>query len=62
MSIPIAILGLALLIVIHELGHFYGALAVGMRPRGFSIVWPCSRSRRRNDIDYAFRAIPSGAT
>ena len=34
MSILIAILGLALLIVIYELGHFYGAL-VGHAPAGF---------------------------
>jgi regulator of sigma E protease len=61
MSILIAILGLALLIVIHELGHFYGALAVGMRPRGFSIGFgPPLAKVRRNDIDYAFRAVPLG--
>lgn len=61
MSIVIAILGLALLIVIHELGHFYGALAVGMRPRGFSIGFgPPLAKVRRNDIDYAFRVIPLG--
>jgi regulator of sigma E protease len=61
MSILIAILGLALLIVIHELGHFYGALAVGMRPRGFSIGFgPPLAKVRRNGIDYAFRAIPLG--
>jgi regulator of sigma E protease len=61
MSIVVAILGLALLIVIHELGHFYGALAVGMRPRGFSIGFgPPLAKVRRNDIDYAFRAVPLG--
>jgi len=61
MSIAVAILGLALLIVIHELGHFYGALAVGMRPRGFSIGFgPPLAKVRRNDIDYAFRLIPLG--
>ena len=52
MSILVAILGLALLIVIHELGHFYGALATGMRPRGFSIGFgPPLAKVRRNDID-----------
>jgi regulator of sigma E protease len=61
MSILVAILGLALLIVIHELGHFYGALAVGMRPRGFSIGFgPPLVKVRRNDIDYAFRVVPLG--
>ena len=63
MSIFVAILGLALLIFIHELGHFDGALAVGMRPRGFSIGFgPPLAKVRRNDIDYAFRASRSAAT
>src|SRR5262245_50814943 len=61
MSIFVAILGLAFLIVIHELGHFYGALAVGMRPRGFSIGFgPPLAKVRRNGIDYAFRVVPLG--
>ena len=61
MSILVAILGLAFLIFIHELGHFYGALAVGMRPRGFSIGFgPPLAKVRRNDIDYAFRVVPLG--
>ena len=61
MSIVVAILGLAFLIVIHELGHFYGALAVGMRPRGFSIGFgPPIAKVRRNGIDYAFRIVPLG--
>ncbi|HEU0305291.1 MAG TPA: M50 family metallopeptidase [Gaiellaceae bacterium] len=61
MSIAIAILGLALLIFIHEAGHFGAALAVGMRPRGFSIGFgPALAKVRRNDIDYAFRVVPLG--
>jgi regulator of sigma E protease len=61
MSILVAILGLALLIFIHEVGHFGAALAVGMRPRGFSIGFGPSLAKiRRNDIDYAFRVIPLG--
>ncbi len=61
MSIFVAILGLALLIFIHEVGHFGAALAVGMRPRGFSIGFgPPLAKVRRNDIDYAFRAVPLG--
>jgi regulator of sigma E protease len=61
MSIFVAILGLALLIFIHEVGHFCAALAVGMRPRGFSIGFgPPLAKIRRNDIDYAFRAVPLG--
>jgi regulator of sigma E protease len=61
MSIAVAILGLAFLIFIHEVGHFGAALAVGMRPRGFSIGFgPPIAKVRRNDIDYAFRAVPLG--
>ena len=61
MSIAVAILGLAFLIFIHEVGHFGAAIAVGMRPRGFSIGFgPPIAKVRRNDIDYAFRAIPLG--
>lgn len=61
MSIAIAILGLALLIFIHEVGHFFAALAVGMRPRGFSIGFgPALVKVRRHEIDYAIRAIPLG--
>jgi regulator of sigma E protease len=61
MSIFVAILGLALLIFIHEVGHFGAAIAVGMRPRGFSIGFgPPLAKVRRNDIDYAFRAVPLG--
>jgi regulator of sigma E protease len=61
MSIFVAILGLALLIFIHEVGHFGAAIAVGMRPRGFSIGFgPPLAKIRRNDIDYAFRAVPLG--
>ena len=42
MSLFVAILGLAFLILIHEAGHFYVARAVGMRPRS-----SISASRRR---------------
>ena len=35
MGIAAAILGLAVLILIHEAGHFFVARAVGMRPRKF---------------------------
>lgn len=61
MSIAVSILGLALLILIHEAGHFFAALAVGMKPRGFSIGFgPAIAKLNRNGIDYAIRAIPLG--
>lgn len=61
MSILVSILGLAFLILIHEAGHFLAALAVGMRPRGFSIGFgPAIAKLHRNGIDYAIRIIPLG--
>jgi regulator of sigma E protease len=61
MSIAISILGLAVLIFIHEAGHFFAALAVRMRPRSFNVGFgPAIAKVRRNDIDYALRAVPLG--
>jgi regulator of sigma E protease len=61
MNLFIAILGLAFLILIHEAGHFFVSLAVGMRPRSFNVGFgpPLAKVRRRG-IDYAVRAIPLG--
>jgi regulator of sigma E protease len=61
MSTLVAILGLAFLILIHEAGHFYSALAVGMRPRKFYIGFPPPLVRaRRRGIEYGIGAIPLG--
>jgi len=61
MSTLVAILGLAFLILIHEAGHFYTALAVGMRPRKFYIGFPPPLVRaRRRGIEYGIGAIPLG--
>ncbi|HZT53498.1 MAG TPA: M50 family metallopeptidase [Gaiellaceae bacterium] len=61
MSVLVAILGLAFLILIHEAGHFFTALAVGMRPRSFNIGFgPPLAKVRRGGIDYAVRAFPLG--
>jgi len=61
MSTLVAILGLAFLILIHEAGHFYTALAVGMRPRKFYIGFPPPLVRkRRNGIEYGIGTIPLG--
>jgi regulator of sigma E protease len=60
-SILVAILGLALLILIHELGHFFTARAVGMRPRKFYIGFPPAAFKRtRNGIEYGIGVIPFG--
>ena len=39
-NLLVAIGGLALLILIHEAGHFVVARAVGMRPRKFYVFFP----------------------
>ena len=61
MSFVIAILGLAFLILVHECGHFFASLAVGLRPRRFWIGFPPAVAKTtRNGIEYAFGAIPLG--
>jgi regulator of sigma E protease len=60
-SILIAILGLGFLILIHECGHFFASLAVGLRPRRFYVgLPPAIVKRKRNDIEYGVGAIPVG--
>lgn len=61
MSIFIAILGLALLILVHEAGHFFASLAVGLRPRKFYVGFPPAIVKtRRNGIEYGIGAVPLG--
>jgi regulator of sigma E protease len=60
-SILIAVVGLGLLILVHELGHFLVALAVGLRPRRFYIGFPPALAKTtRNGIEYGLGAIPLG--
>ena len=61
MSILIAILGLAVLVLLHEAGHFFVARAVGMRPRRFYLGFPPAIVKvRRNGIEYGIGAVPLG--
>ena len=61
MSVAVAIVGLAFLILIHEAGHFFVARAVGMRPRRFYVFFPPALVKRvRNGIEYGIGAIPLG--
>jgi regulator of sigma E protease len=54
-------IGLIFLILIHEAGHFFVALAVRMRPRRFYIFFPPAVYKRvRNGIEYGIGAIPLG--
>jgi regulator of sigma E protease len=60
-SVLVAILGLALLILIHEAGHFFTARGVGMRPRKFYVGFPPALLKTtRNGIEYGLGAIPFG--
>jgi regulator of sigma E protease len=61
MSYVLAFLGFALLIILHEAGHFVAAKAVGMRVERFSLffgrmLW----SRRVGETEYGIAAIPLG--
>ena len=61
MNITIAILGLALLILVHEAGHFFTARAVGMSPRRFYLGFPPALAKvRRKGIEYGIGAVPLG--
>jgi regulator of sigma E protease len=61
MSLAIAILGLAFLILVHEAGHFFASLAVGLRPRRFYVGFPPPLVRTtRKGIEYGIGMIPLG--
>jgi regulator of sigma E protease len=60
-NIFVAILGLGLLVLVHEAGHFYTARAVGMSPRRFYIGFPPAIFKvKRKGIEYGVGAIPLG--
>ena len=53
--------GLLLLILLHELGHFLAALAVGIQPRKFYVGFPPAIVKvRRKGVEYGIGAIPLG--
>ena len=61
MTIALALLGLGLLIFVHELGHFGVSLALGMRPRKFYVGFPPALVKTtRRGIEYGIGAIPLG--
>ena len=61
MGIAAAIIGLALLVMIHEAGHFFAARAVGMTPRKFYIGFgPAIAKRTRGGVEYGIGSIPLG--
>jgi regulator of sigma E protease len=60
-TVAIALFGLAFLILIHEAGHFFTALAVGMRPRRFYVGFPPALAKKTyHGVEYGLGAIPLG--
>jgi regulator of sigma E protease len=61
MSFLVAVVGLGVLVLIHELGHFGVSLALGMRPRKFYLGFPPAAVKTtRRGIEYGVGAIPLG--
>jgi regulator of sigma E protease len=57
----VVIFGLALLVFLHELGHFSVARLVGMKPRALYVGFPPALAKvERNGIEYGIGAIPLG--
>src|ERR1700687_2796389 len=61
MSWLLTVLGILLLIILHELGHFTVAKLAGMRVERFSLFFPSTLFKvRRGETEYAIGAIPAG--
>ena len=61
MSWFLAFAGFAVLVILHELGHFTAAKAVGMRVEKFSLFFPPTiLSRKVGETEYAIGSIPAG--
>jgi regulator of sigma E protease len=61
MSYLLAFLGFAVLIILHEAGHFAAAKAVGMRVERFSLFFgPLLFKFRRGETEYGVGPIPLG--
>jgi regulator of sigma E protease len=60
-SYVLAALGFIALVILHELGHFAAAKAVGMRVERFSLFFPPLLVRKKiGETEYAIGAIPAG--
>jgi len=61
LSFVLAFVGFALLVILHELGHFSAAKAVGMRVEKFSLFFPPTLwSKKVGETEYAIGSIPAG--
>jgi len=60
-GIALAIIGLAVLVLAHEAGHFFVALATRMRPRRFYVGFPPALAKvKHKGIEYGIGAVPLG--
>lgn len=60
-SIVLGIIGLGIVILVHEVGHFVAARASGIEVETFSVGWgPKLISRRRGKTEYRLSAFPIG--
>lgn len=61
MGLIAAIVGLALIVLIHEAGHFFAARWVGMTPRKFYLGFgPPLVKRTRGGVEYGIGSLPLG--
>ena len=61
MSWALAFLGFAMLVILHEAGHFFAAKAVGMRVERFALFFPPLLYKiKRGETEYGIGAIPLG--
>ena len=61
MSWLLAFVGFALLVILHELGHFTAAKWVGMRVERFSLFFPPILAKKKfGETEYCIGAIPAG--
>ena len=61
MGLIAAIVGLAVLVMIHEAGHFFASRAVGMTPRKFYLGFgPAIAKTTRGKVEYGIGSIPLG--
>ncbi|MCE5255658.1 MAG: RIP metalloprotease RseP [Spirochaetaceae bacterium] len=61
LNILLGLLGLSIVIIVHELGHFFAAKANGVEVEAFSIGWgPRLFSFRRKGTEWKISALPIG--
>ena len=62
-TILIALVLFGVLILVHELGHFFAGRMVGIQPKEFSIgMGPVLLSKERKGIKYNLKALPIGGS